>query len=83
MFDQTFNLVREQAGDAIISNPLIPNERDEEAINEASNSIASGLQDMFSSSRAQDLLKMFSGRQEVTDSPVANNISGGFREPDE
>jgi hypothetical protein len=78
MIDQLFNLVRQHAGDTIISNPAIPNERNEEAINEASNSITGGLQNMMSGGRIQDVLRMFSGNQEVADSPVANNISGGF-----
>jgi hypothetical protein len=78
MLDQLTNLVKQYAGDAIISNPAIPNERNDEAINEASTSIAGGLQDMFSGGNAQDILKMFSGNQNVADSPVTNNISGGL-----
>ena len=48
MFDQLVNLVKQHAGSAIVDNPAIPNERNEEAINETSSSIAGGLQNMFS-----------------------------------
>ena len=33
---------------------------------------------MLSSGNAQDILKMFSGKQDVANSPVTSNISGGF-----
>jgi uncharacterized protein YidB (DUF937 family) len=80
MFDQLVNLVKQHAGSAIVNNPAIPNERNDEAINEASSSIAGGLQNMFSGGKVQDILKMFSGNQDVANSPVTNNISGGVVE---
>jgi hypothetical protein len=80
MFDQLVDLVKQHAGSAIVDNPAIPNERNEEAINETSNSIAGGLQNMFSGGNVQDLLKMFSGNQDVANNPVTNNISGGVVE---
>ena len=80
MLDQLTNLVRQYAGDAIINNPAIPNERNDEAINEASSSIAGGLQNLLSSGGAQDILKMFSGNQSISNSTVTNNVSGGVIE---
>ena len=77
MLDQLTSLVKQYAGDAIINNPAIPNERNDEAINEASNSISGGLQNILSSGGAQDILKMFSGNQSVSNSNVTNNVSGG------
>lgn len=77
MLDQLTNLVKQYAGDAIINNPAIPNERNDEAINETSSSIASGLQNMLSGGGAQDILKMFSGNQNILNSNVTNNVSGG------
>jgi len=77
MLDQLTNLVKQYAGDAIINNPAIPNERNDEAINETSSSIAGGLQNMLSSGGAQDILKMFSGNQSVSNSTVTNNLSSG------
>lgn len=78
MLDQIKNLVKQYAGDAIVNNPAIPNERNEEAVDEASNSIVGGLKNMLSSGNAQDILGMFSGKQNVNHSPVTQNISGGF-----
>jgi uncharacterized protein YidB (DUF937 family) len=80
MLDQLTNLVKQYAGDAIINNPAIPNERNDEAINETSSSIAGGLQNMLSSGGAQDILKMFSGNQSISNNAVTNNISGGVIE---
>lgn len=80
MLDQLTNLVKQYAGDAIINNPAIPNERNDEVINETSSSIAGGLQNMLSSGGAQDILKMFSGNQSVSNSAVTNNVSGGVIE---
>ena len=78
MLDQLMNLVKQHAGDAIVDNPAIPNERNDEAINEASNSIAGGLQNMFSGGGMKDILKMFSGNQDIANNTVTNNISGGL-----
>jgi len=80
MLDQLTNHVKQYAGDAIINNPAIPNERNDEAINEASSSIAGGLQNMLSSGGAQDILKMFSGSQSISSSTVTNNVSSGVSE---
>jgi len=77
MLDQLMNLVKENAGSAVINNPAVPNEKKDAVINEASNSITGGLQNMFSNGNAQDILKMFSGKEDVASSPVTNNISGG------
>jgi len=77
MLDQLTNLVKQYASDAIVNNPAIPNERNDEVINETSSSIAGGLQNMLSSGGAQDLLKMFSGNQSISNSVVTNNVSGG------
>jgi uncharacterized protein YidB (DUF937 family) len=78
MLDQLMNLVKQYAGDAIINNPAIPNERNDEAIQETSNSIAGGLQNMLSGGGIKDILKMFSGNQDVANNSVTNNISGGL-----
>lgn len=77
MLDQLTNLVKQNADDAIINNPAIPNEKNEQVINEASNSIAAGLQNMLSAGNVQDILKMFAANQDIASSPVTNNISGG------
>ena len=80
MLDQLTNLVRQYAGDTTINDPAIPNQRNDEAINEASSAIAGGLQNMLSSGGAQDILKMFSGCQSISSSAVTKNVSGGVIE---
>lgn len=80
MLDQLMNLVKQHAGDAIINNPAIPNERNEEAIHETSSSIAGGLQNMLKGGNITDLMNMFSGKHDAVNNPVTNNISGGLIE---
>jgi len=61
MLENLLNLVKEQAGDAIINNPAIPNERNEEAIAATGNSITSGLQSMIAGGGAKDVLRLLTG----------------------
>ncbi|MBS1730334.1 MAG: hypothetical protein JSS67_06095 [Bacteroidetes bacterium] len=80
MLEQLTDLIRNQAGNAIINNNAIPNEKNNEAINLASNSVLSGIQQAISDGKIKDLLSMFSGKQEVTQNAVAQNIQNGFQE---
>ncbi len=57
MLENLINLVKEQAGDAIVNNPAIPNENNEAAIQSAGESIAGGLQNIISSGGLKDVLK--------------------------
>jgi len=79
MFENLLNLVKENAGHAIINNPAIPNERNDEAISYASNSIVDGLKSALANGNINDVLSMFSGGNAAT-SPVAQNIQGGFKQ---
>lgn len=77
MLENLINLVKEQANDAIINNPAIPNDRNEEAIAETSNGIAGGLQNVLASGGLKDILKLFSGQEQANNSnPVVQNVSG-------
>ncbi len=81
MIENLLNLVKQYAGDAIINNPDIPNERNEEAVQETAASIENGLQGVLAQGGVKDLLSMFTGRTGVTnDNPVVQNISGGLME---
>ncbi|MBS1748509.1 MAG: hypothetical protein JST63_01240 [Bacteroidetes bacterium] len=82
MFENLLDLVKQHAGDAIINNPAIPNDRNNEAISEATNSIAGGLQGLFSQSGGlKDIIKMFSGQnQGTTTNNIAQSLSGGLIE---
>jgi len=64
MFENLNNLVRQNAGDAVISNPSIPNEKNEEAVEAAGGSIMSTLKNALSGGRINDVLGFFkNGRQ--------------------
>src|SRR6476660_1491861 len=77
MFENLLNLVKENAGDAIINNPAIPNERNDEAISYASNSIVDGLKGALANGNINDVVSMFTSGNAAA-SPVAQNIHGGF-----
>jgi hypothetical protein len=78
MLENLINLVREQAGDSIINNPAIPNERNDEAIATAGSSITSSLQNMLSNGGVKDVLQLFSGTTQVEQTSVAQNVSGNM-----
>lgn len=66
MLDNLMDLIRQNAGDSIVNNPAIPNERNEEAIQETGNSIVNSLQNALSGDQAKDVLKLFSGDADAT-----------------
>jgi hypothetical protein len=78
MLDNLLNLIKENAGSAIINNPAIPNERNDEAIETAGNSIAGGLQNMLGGAGLKDVLKLFGGQGggDFNNNPVVQNLSG-------
>lgn len=80
MLENLLNLVKEHAGDSIINNPAIPNERNDDAIQAASSSIFSGLQNAFANGGTNDIMSLFSSNQNFSSSSIAQNIHGGFVE---
>lgn len=79
MLDNLQNLVRQHAGDAIINNPAIPNERNEEVVADASSSILSGLKSAAASGNTDSITNLFNGgSQAASSSPVTQNIQSGF-----
>lgn len=81
MLENLQNLVRQHAGDAIINNPSIPNERNDEAVEAASDSIVGGLKDAVSKGNITDVMNLFKGgEQAAPQSALAQNIKGGFVE---
>lgn len=74
MFDNLLNLVKEHAGDAIINNPAIPNEKNDEAIQTTTNSIVDTLKGQISSGNLNSIMDMFKGGTAgVNSSSVASN----------
>jgi hypothetical protein len=81
MFEQLLSIVKEQAGAAIISNPDIPNERNDEAISEVSNSISGGLQNALAGGQFKDVLKLLGGHGgDLQSNPLVNQLSGNAME---
>lgn len=70
------NLVQENAGEAIVNNPAVPNEKNNEAIQETGNSIMGSLKNQFSSGNgSSNLISMFTAGQDNSN-PVVSNITG-------
>ncbi|MBX2922205.1 MAG: hypothetical protein KF746_08445 [Chitinophagaceae bacterium] len=81
MSDNLFDLVKQFAGDAVINNPAIPNERNDEVIAAASGSIQGGFQDLLSQGNISDVLKLFGGRDNGgVQNSITQQISGGLIE---
>ncbi len=78
MLENLLNLISEQSGSSIINNPDIPNERNEEAVALAGNSITSGLQNAIAGGGLKDVLNMFSNSGNVASSAITQNIQGNF-----
>ena len=77
MLENLQSLVKQYAGDAIINNPAIPNERNDEAVAATSNSIVAGLKDAVSKGNIADVTNMFSGGENAAaQSALGQNIKG-------
>ena len=79
MLENLINLIREQAGDAVISNPAIPNEHNEAVIAQAGQSVTGGLQSLVSQGNIQELLSLFQNNSSsVPSHPAVQNISSSL-----
>lgn len=79
MLDQLLQLVRDNAQETVVANPSIPNEQNDAVIGEATNTIASGLQDALASGNVKDVMGLFNSSGQVdNNNPVVNNISGNL-----
>ena len=71
MLQQLIDLIKERAGDSIINNPAIPNEKNDEVVRETGSSIVHNI---------QGALKMFAGRENPSESPLTKLAMGGVIE---
>src|SRR5688572_2988029 len=67
MIDKLINLIRQYAGDSIINNPSIPNDKNEVAVETAGSSIFETLKSALAGGRLNDVLGYF--KQGRTGSP--------------
>jgi hypothetical protein len=79
MLDNLINLVRQNAGSAVIDNPAIPNDKNEQAVQTAGSSIMSTLQNALSGGKINDVLGFFkngrSGAPEIVQEATTNYAS--------
>ena len=85
MLDQLFEMVKGLAGDAVVNNPDVPNEHNDKVVAEATNTVASGLQNMVAGGGLQNIISMFSGggggQQDgkgILSNPIVNMMIGHF-----
>ncbi len=83
MLEQLIGLVKQFAGDAIVKNPEIPNEKNEEAMAEASNTVVGGLQNILAGGGLQSIMSLFSqgnkgGTSGLMQNPIVNMMAGHF-----
>ena len=64
MLDKIMDLIRNNAGSAVVNNPSIPNEQNETAIRQGGNSIMETLKSALASGRLNDVLGYFKNRGE-------------------
>ena len=75
MIEQLLKMVQQESQDAIINNPAIPNELNNQAVGLATESVFGGLQNALANGGLQDVLGMFTGKS----SPSMNNgLVGGI-----
>lgn len=78
MLEQLFDLVRNNSQEAIVQNPAIPNEHNEEAINTVTHSIFDGLQSQAQSGNLAGLIGMLSGQAGTGGSLMNNPMVAGI-----
>lgn len=77
MLDQLLKLVKENAGEAIVNNPAVPNEKNDLAINTAADSIFDNLKGQIGSGGLDSLMDMFKGGGDASSSSLVSGISSG------
>ncbi|HMK05866.1 MAG TPA: hypothetical protein VK489_16810 [Ferruginibacter sp.] len=84
MLEQLLNLVKGTADDVVVKNPDIPNEKNNEVIAEATNTVASGLRNMVAGGGLQNILSLFSNKNQqgnrsgLMSNPIVNMMVGHF-----
>lgn len=77
MLENLLQLVNQHAGEAIINNPDVPNEKNEAVMQTAGNSIIGGLQNVLASGGLNDVLRMFGGQDNnQSANRVTEQVSG-------
>lgn len=82
MLKQLFDLVKGHATETVINNPDIPNEKNNEVVAEATNTIASGLRNVVAGGGVQSLLSLFGSgsndKKNLLSNPIVSMMMGSF-----
>jgi Bacterial protein of unknown function (DUF937) len=79
MFESLIKLVKEHAGDAIVKNPAIPNEKNDAAINTAATSIMDQLKSLMANGGVEKIMNMFKDGN-ILNNPEVKNITNKVAE---
>ncbi|MCK9613535.1 MAG: hypothetical protein PHR81_05125 [Bacteroidales bacterium] len=77
MLDNLLNLVKENAGEAIINNPAIPNKKNDIVCKAATKSLMNKLQGVAKNDGLDSIKNLFQQGADAESNPVVNNISTG------
>jgi hypothetical protein len=81
MLKELFDLVKGHASETVINNPDVPNEKNEEVVAEATNTVASGLRNVVAGGGVQSLLGLFgsgSNKKSLLGNPIVSMMMGHF-----
>jgi len=77
MLEELMKLVKENAGEAIINNPAIPNKKNDAVCKEATKSIMSKMKGIAGTEGMESITKLFGEGGDLGSNPTVNNISDG------
>ena len=77
MFENLLQLVKENAGDAIVNNSAIPNEHNDAAIKTTASGIMDHLKGLTANGGVEKVMEMFQGGN-VENNPEVNNMSSNI-----
>lgn len=84
MLEELFNLVKSQGQEAVINNPVVPNEQNDAVLASATHSVAEELQGTLASGGLQNVLSLFgaggsnAGGGSLLNNPIVSNIISNF-----
>lgn len=81
MLKELFDLVKGESTDAVINNPDVPNQYNNDVIAEATNTVASGLRNLVAGGGTQSVLSLFGGntnKKNLLTNPIVSMMMGYF-----
>jgi hypothetical protein len=78
MIDQLMQMIQQSGQQTVVENSEVPNENNDAILNEAQQSITSGLQGLASTGELNTLMESTNDPQQVAAHPAVQNISNNF-----